>query len=130
MQKPIIKKLSLLLFFTFIFVFISFIIATLLCKKYNCNREDVLAYEGMLILVVAAFTLMDTSSLGIINSVADMHNPPDSYDDVESLANEKETQVRNFFRNNSIIRLSVKTQILILSGIFILFISYFYDKIF
>jgi hypothetical protein len=130
MQKSIIKKLSLLLFFTFIFVVISFIISTLISKKYNCNREDVLAYEGMLILVVAAFTLMDTSSLGIINSVADMHNPPDSYDDVESLANEKVTQVRNFFKNNSIIRLSIKTQILILSGIFILFMSYFYNKIF
>jgi hypothetical protein len=131
LKKSLLKRLLLVVISTLLFVLISFLLSVFIAKKYSYNAEDILGMEGILLLIISAYSFFNgTSSFASINSVADLNNPPDSYYDVENYAKEKQTEINSLFKSSLIPKITLKIQILILSGFIITFISYFYDKIF
>lgn len=130
-MKAPIKKLILSIFLSITFVFICLILAMFTSKQYAYKMEDVLSIEGLILLIIGVLLTMEGGpSFSSIRSVPQKDSPPDTYMDVETLANEKKNEVRNHLNGESIIKLTFSGSTLIISAIFILLCSYFLEKLF
>lgn len=130
-MKAPIKKLILSIFLSITFVFIFVILAMFISKQYAYKMKDVLSIEGLILLIIGVFSMMEGGpSFSSIRSVPQKDSPPDTYMDVETLVNEKKNEVRNHLNGESIIKLTFSGSTLIISAIFILLCSYFLEKLF
>ncbi|NLK27651.1 MAG: hypothetical protein GX306_04820 [Clostridiales bacterium] len=120
--KTILEKVILLLLFGIIYLGIGYLVGIFLSHQFNYKLENVLTYEGVILLIIGILASMKGRPSGInLNGFGQSNANINSYLNNEILRQEREMDPyhKNFHKNN-IVKFAFGNLTFIIGGIFIL----------
>ncbi|MHB8132306.1 MAG: hypothetical protein ACYDEX_25415 [Mobilitalea sp.] len=120
--KKIMNKALFLLLFSFIYLGIGFIVAILISNKFNYNLQEVMIYEGLIIILIGILMSMKGNPSGIsISGMGSNDATITSYMNNEFTRQEREINPyhKDYF-NNNLVKFSYSNLTFIFGGIFII----------
>lgn len=120
--KKVMNNAIFLILFSLIYLGIGYIVAILISNKYNYNLQDIMTYEGLIIILIGILMSMKGSPSGI--SISGMGNNDatiTSYMNNEFTRQEREINPyhKDYFKNN-VVKFSYSNLTFILGGSFII----------
>lgn len=120
--KKIMNKALFLLLFSLIYLGVGFIVAILISNKFNFILQEVMIYEGLIIILIGILMSMKGNPSGIsISGMGSNDATITSYMNNEFTRQEREINpyYKDYFKNN-LVRFSYSNLTFILGGIFII----------
>ena len=120
--KKNFKKALFLLLFSLIYLGIGFIVAILISNKFSYNLQDVMTYEGLIIILIGILMSMKGNPSGIsISRIGNNDASMTSYLNNEITRQEREINSyhKDYFKNN-VVEFAFSNLAFILGGIFII----------
>ncbi|HBI72280.1 MAG TPA: hypothetical protein DEG06_00155 [Lachnospiraceae bacterium] len=120
------KEAAKLLIFSIIYLVIGFVIALIISSRFNNNIWDILAYEGIALLIIGFLISMKGNPSGLnINGIGHDNANINSFLSNEVTRQEREYKpyYKDFIKNN-VVEFAFTNITLILGGIFLLILSF------
>lgn len=120
--KETFKKALFLLLFSLIYLGIGIVAAILISNKFDYNMQDVMAYEGLIILVIGIMMSMKGNPSGAsISRMGSTDANLSSYLNNEIVRQEREINpYHKAFLKNNVVEFAFSNLSFILGGIFII----------
>ena len=125
------KVATKLLIFSIIYLVIGFVIALIISSRFNNNIWDILAYEGIALLIIGFLISMKGNPSGLnINGIGHDNANINSFLSNEVTRQEREYKpyYKDFIKNN-VVEFAFTNITLILGGIFLLILSFILGRI-
>ncbi|HWT27176.1 MAG TPA: hypothetical protein VN131_04490 [Mobilitalea sp.] len=127
--KKSIKKMLLLLFYSLILFGLGYALALFISYRFNYTMQDVLSYEGIIILIIGVLMSMKGNPSGVsMRGIGQNNVNAVTYDNLETTRIERDiTDYHKNFMKHSVVEFAFSNITVILGGIFIiLFTLLFY----
>ena len=123
--NQIIKKMTISLVFSIIFVVIGYFIAFPISNYFHVDFKDVMFFEGISITLITLFFSVQGNPSGIsLHGLGEINSQYSAYENLETTRIEREsTNYFKNFRNHSVVKLTFNTLTIVFGGILITLFS-------
>lgn len=123
--KKLIKKILLLLLFSLVYMGIGFIVAILISNRFDYNLQDVMTYEGFILILIGIALSMKGNPSGMnLNGIGQSDDNALSYLNYEVTRQDRESNpnYKDYFKSNVVV-FAFSNLTFILGGIFIIILA-------